>query len=365
MVCGITWHGSGNGPAISALLDSYDRGDYEAVAAELDDVTDFKAFSKALRDLAPSWVGGAAAASVTRRRLIVAGAALEVSKREFVVPRLVPQRSTPAGAALLGWADQFVRSTQTPLPAERSWRLAEIALIERSMDAYLLSGFLPPGVDNRIAASIRQEHGAGVNQLGAAIERFPDEPRFKLAEVLDEEVHRSGHAFFYLGTFPISGPASDAVRDAGMWRRVLSHYDALATDLAIRDESLLRAGGITLRLGDDADAVTRFDQVDVRSAQPDVIYLSRFLRAKALERLNRPSDAIASLHAALEAAPRAESASAALATLLFVRGDREGSAALIQSALGAQPADDPWRDYAWPEWRLWPASIARFHQDLR
>ncbi len=356
---------SGDGPAIGELLDGYDRGNYASVETELDRITDFKAFSKQLRDVAPSWLGGAEATSVARRRLLVASVALEASKRELLRSRAAPPRPILATSALLGWADQLIRSSQQPLSAERSWRLAEIALIERSMDAYLLSGYLPAGVDPRIAALVRQEHGPGVNQLGAAIERFPDEARFKLAEAVDEEVHRSGHAFFYLGAFPTSGPTVDAVLDPGVWRRARSRYDALAADAAIRAESLVRAGGVALRLGDDEDALTRFDRVDAISAEPALIYLAQFLRAKALERLNRPNEAISSLQVALETVPRAESASTALATLLFLRGVRDEPAALVRGTLAAHPADDPWRDYAWPEWRLWSTSITRLHQDLR
>ena len=71
-------------------------------------------------------------------------------------------------------------------------------------------------------------------------------------------------------------------------------------------------------------------------------YLSHFLAARALEALNRDDEAIAQYQRALEIVPLAESATVALASLQFMRDDRDAAVSLIDKRF-RRPARPPIR----------------------
>ena len=73
-----------------------------------------------------------------RRRLIAATFALEAIRP--AMERIVPTPGSPVAAPILEWACQLLRTTPAPLPAERWWHLAAVALIERSFNQDPLTG---------------------------------------------------------------------------------------------------------------------------------------------------------------------------------------------------------------------------------
>lgn len=353
------WHQRDTGP-ISEWLDRYDRGDRAAVATELTRIADLKSFEIQLGQIAPHWIA-ADTSSTDRRRLIAASVALETARG--VIEHAAPEPREIA-TRLIGWADQQLRLTARPLSAERWWRLSAIALSERLADAYLLTGFLPKTLDPRIAARIRQRNGPGVNQLGRALERFPDEERLKLAVVYCAEVHETGHLLFQLSYDPARGTDPVVARERPTWQRLVDRYDEISGLASVRGDALVRGGVIEFRLGRDEAALAKLTSVDAATDDAALRYLSRFFQGKVLEHLVRPGDAESKYRSALEIEPRAGSASISLGTLLFLGSDRGEASRMIQDTLSGI-APDPWREYAWGDWRLWPALIARLREELR
>lgn len=359
---------SGPDGAVVDLLNRYARGDFDGVTSELERVTDFKSFAKDFRANATRWIGGNAD-GIDRRRLVAATVALEASKIDVERFRLLPpgefETATPT-APLLGWSSDLLRSVREQTPAERWWRLAVIALVERARDGYMLSGFLPASTDPRRVALVRAQHESAVDLLGRARERFPDEQRFRLAAVYDEEANRTLNWGVFLAEVPLRGPDRVVARDPAMWHRIVDRYDELARENdSIRGEAFLRGGLIALRLGDDTGAIDRWKRAETSTADDAIVYLSRLFAGKALERLDRPSDAESSYRSALQILPHVQSASASLGLLLFLRGDRPEAAALVQAAVSRVPADDPWRSYNYGDWRLWPTFIKHLREALR
>jgi len=244
--------------SIPQWLDRYERGDYDAVLTEVYATPDIKAFGKQLTDLAPRWVSAQGPDAVDRRRLVAAAFTLEAIKP--AMERVLPTPGSPEAAPILEWACQLLRSTPSALPAERWWHLAAVALIQRSWNDYLTGE-----IDPRITRTA--EYGPVRNHLGHSVNRFPDEPRFRLAAVVSKEVHITGGAWFWLSQPPTSAAFVDAhaqfdgpeaqKREAAALRehdaarrRVLAQYAALATTEGIRAEVHLRAGVLEFRLGD-------------------------------------------------------------------------------------------------------------------
>ena len=358
---------------IPGWLDRYERGEYDAVLAEAWAARDIKTFGKQLAELTPRWAAAKGPESIDRRRLIAATFTLEAVRPTMV--RVMPTVGSPVGAPILEWACQLMRSTPTPLPAERWWHLAAVALIERSHNEYLLTGYLDPRAKSHPFGPVR-------NHLQHSAARFAEEPRFTLAALRSREVNITGGKYFWLSRPP--APASrtgDAARiamqleewwtiverrDAPERRRLIAEYNALATVDAVRAESQLRAGVLEFRLGNHEAALDHFRHVEPSTQEPALVYLSRFFRGKVFERLGRTAEAEAEYRSALRAVPLAESAATALSASLFLRDVRDEASELIDAMLTTRPTPvDPWREYWCGDCRLWSKYIDRLRAELR
>jgi hypothetical protein len=368
-----TQSASPRGYDLPGWLDRYEQGAHDAVLAEVMVAPDIKTLGKQLAELAARWVAAKGPAAIDRRRLIAATFALEAIRP--AMERVVPVMGSPVAAPILEWACQLLRSTPTPLPAERWWHLAAAALIERSFNEYLLTGHLVPGARSNPYAPVG-------NHLQHSVARFPDEPRFKLAALVSREAHITGGAWSWLSRpLTASSRPGDAARmaqqspgwiavtedrDAPARRRLITEYTALAAIEAIRAESRLRGGVLEFRLGNHEAALDHLRQVEPNTREPALVYLSRFFRAKALERAGRPADAETEYRSALRAVPLADSAATALAAALFLRGERSEAGELIEAMFTARPTPaDPWRDYWCGDCRLWSRYIERLREELR
>ena len=179
--------------------------------------------------------------------------------------------------------------------------------------------------------------------MPALRKRFPNEPRFELA----------GAIAFAWRTWPGARRTTQGGKEA------IDALDVLSKDDAVGAEAMVRLGEIRLRLGNLNAAMPLFDRADATTRDPYVVYLARFLRGQAFEKQKRGPDAILAYRSALAAVPRAQSASVALATQLFLADRRAEAAAVIDATLrGGPPPVDPWRTFADGDDRFWPALIA-------
>jgi predicted Zn-dependent protease len=92
--------------------------------------------------------------------------------------------------------------------------------------------------------------------------------------------------------------------------------------------------------------------------------MSRFFRARIYDRLDRRPEAEAAYRSALEIYPRAQSASMALATLLFIRGEEAEAQRLVENVLASPGAEDPWRLYFLQDYRRLPMYIDQMRAAL-
>jgi tetratricopeptide (TPR) repeat protein len=151
----------------------------------------------------------------------------------------------------------------------------------------------------------------------------------------------------------------------------LGLWDAADTlrDLTVRDPALaeahLRLGQVYVRLARPREALLSLVQAEQSATTPYVRYLSRLLSGAVAERVGRRAEAIRAFRGALEVIPRAQSATLALAPLLFMEGEREEAADLLEAALRPQLPFDPLQSYWDRDPERWTAYLPNLRQALR
>jgi tetratricopeptide (TPR) repeat protein len=361
---------SAQGLVATDLLDRYFRGEFDAVVASLAKVSDFDEFLKQLKEDGPTWIDAGGAAARERRELAAATLALEAArlgqwtewKHRELYPNCFDGAAPPglhalqsSGVPCFKWYDEdgkeyiaeslwweapplliewgcalFQRDHAPPRPLERLWHLAALAVAQRSEDFEFL---FSEGVKKLYNPKEEIDH------LVHARTRFPNEPRFLLAEGTVLEWRLQGTAI-------------------KIFERLKDHLDVGA-------EAGMRMGAIYLRERNDDRAIALFEQVEPRTRDPWVVYLARYFKGQALERRKRPADAERAYRAALAAGPGAQSASVALAALLVRLERRTEASDLITAMLARRPrAVDPWRGYAHADDRFWPLLIARLRAEI-
>jgi tetratricopeptide (TPR) repeat protein len=359
-------------PNIAHLLSRYGEGDFAAVTAALASIRDFQSALKQLDKAALPWIKSADPHSRARRRLAAAGFALEIAYAG--VEKWEDARD------FVEWGCVLLRSGGLPQPAERAWHLAAVALSQGARDPDLL---INPPLSR--PGTVRP-----IDHLRHATFRFSDEPRLRLARTVT-------HEFRTLGSDPKHPRPADAarlhdmlnkpvalrqssapevfdaesaatvikttrgaqrpvpppvVRSLQLWL-LTDEWKTLTEHQEVRDEAYVRLGNTYLRLGRPQLALAAFENVPADIHDHVLAYLANYLKARAFEASGDRVSALAAYRKALVAAPRAQSASLALATLLFKSDAREEAFTLVADAL-RPPLSDPWREYQTGDFRFWP-----------
>jgi hypothetical protein len=315
-------------------LDRYARGEFDAVVEELSNVENFKDTFEALRADGPAWIESAGTGDRDRRELAAATFALEASRlgqwtawKEVWLSGDVKRVTWMPPAQLLEWACERMRQRPAS-PINRIWFLASVAIAERSEDVELLVG-----LDGRLQEDI-------VQHVRHAQKSYPKEPRFSLAYGIGEEWHDTGRARRY--------------------------FLQLVDDPDVGAEALLRLGHLALRDRNHNEATERLGHAERRSRDPWIVHLARLFLGQSYDMRNRLPDAEREYRVALTAIPRAQSASFALAGVLFRAGQQTEAASVADAALTASLSlSDPWREYAHGDARFWPQLIARLRTEIR
>ena len=360
------------------LLDRYAKGQFAEVEARLAALDKFSGLVKDLKhDDVKAWLAAGGAADQDRRELAAATFALEAARvdewrewkwiqRQSAGP--LPVLYWQAPPLLIEWGCELLRRHEEPLPIERIWQLAAMAVAQRGEDTQFLIGFtevspdVPPPTSSAPAVPVERPPtslggipvrqgpsrppdevlnvGKEIGHLNHVAERFPGEKRFMLGEALARERPSPGDA--------------------------LKVYASLLTDLDVGGEAAVRMGALYLRRGDVSNAIARFDLAERITRNPDLIYLARYNRGQALLRSKKEDDAIASFRAALAVRPASQSASVALAALL-AKADRHAEAqALMKAVLDAGPTHtDPNIEYMHGDDRFWPYLLATLRRQIK
>jgi tetratricopeptide (TPR) repeat protein len=351
------------------LLDRYGAGRFDEVAGELAGIASFDDLLKQLRRDGPAWIASGGPEARARRELTAATLALEAARAGqwqewkwiqkqpkmcagdecYQPPNILYWKAPPL---LIEWGCELLRQHETPTSHEKWWQLAALAVAQRSEDPQFLVG------DTRIGVGFSTGEigntGDEIKHLDHVVPRFPKEMRFVLAQGIARDRDWPGDA--------------------------TQAYRALENDPDIGGEAMMRLGAMQMgsRRGNyrsladtpshevsPSGALDSFDRAEALTRDPYVIFLARYFKAQVYERQQRTQQAEAAYRGAVAAVPHAQSATLALATLIFRDGRRAEAQQLVGAMLAADPSPvDPWRAFIHADDRFWPQLIARLREAI-
>jgi tetratricopeptide (TPR) repeat protein len=349
--------------SVADLLDQYSRGAF-GLAVDSLDATSLNV--GALTAGADRWIEAGGALARPRRRMVAAAFALEVvwaaTRRGDNADSLVWDGSgSPASLSsrqqasiafflaetpVAGWGCVLLSPKGPAQPAERWWWLTSVAMFEDAREWRALVGAggkppKPPRQPTAMARDIIEGH------LTHARARFPDEPRWRLAEV----VARAGRDVSPVGVAlasasvviaPAGRPGvlnnrSAGARSADLIPQAVRDFEALARDPAFAGEAEVHLGYLELRRQQWAPALAHLDRARSRVTEPFLLAVTDYLTGWIDERLKRPDDAIAAYRRAHDLTPRMRDLSTLFAAQLFQTNQRPEAYAVLD-ALNADPA---------------------------
>jgi len=331
-------------PTAMPLVDRYLHGEFDAVVSTLTPVKDFAPIYKDLKNSAPAWID-AGGADRERRRIAAATFALEAARigaltdwkevRTFVRLDNIYWR---APAQLLEWGCATIRDTPAPTPIEHTWQMAALAVVGRAQDYEFQVGS---------PWTARANKGDEINHLEHAIARFPKDRRILLAQGIAAESR----------LFPNA-------RNSGL-KEAQTIFTKLMDDAEVGPEAAMRLGVSEVRTGQPSLALPHLQKAASSARDPFVTYLAEFFSGQALERLGQTDQAETAYRSALQAIPRAQSATFSLAALLAAHGARAEASSLIERSLAIPVVVDPWKIYGDADDRFWPELIASLRKAIK
>ena len=358
-------------PSVIEMLDRYLAGRFPEVVEDLRGRAAFDDILEGLRRDGERWIDAAGPSQRERRTLAAATFALEAARagawldwkfiqqqprvsfgdgNDLTVLNVLYWRAPPL---LIEWGCQLLRRQQTPSSSERWWQLAALSVAQRAEDPQFLIGDTKIGL-GRDAGEIGNTQDE-IKHLDHVMGRFPDEMRFVLAQGI--------------------------ARDRDFPEDAVQAYRALENDPDVGGEALMRLGAMQMPRGSgprlvmrgDAvsrkpspdEALTNLSRAEALTRDPYVVYLARYFTGRIFEQQRKSGDAEAAYRGAVAVVPHAQSATIALASLLFRDGRRSEAEKLIADMLAAEPRPvDPWRTYVHADDRFWPQLIARLRQEI-
>jgi len=359
-------------PSTIELLDDYVAGRFDRVVETLAGDAKFDEILEQLQRDGPAWIDVGGPTARARRKLAAAtwdreaargGAWHEwkhiqkqprmcdhTGKECYDPPNVLYWRPPPL---LLEWGCELLRRHPTPQPIERWWQLAALAVAQRSEDPQFLIG--DTSIGRGIAAGEVGNVQLEIKHLDHVTPRFPQEMRFVLAQGI--------------------------ARDRFWPDDAISVYRALEKDPDVAGEATMRLGAMQMRLAgrslpagpggvprgrsDPSDALKNLERAENLTRDPYVVFLARYFKAQIFERQRRPQETEAAYRSAVAAVPHAQSATVALAAIVFNDGRRAEAQQLVRDMLAAEPAPlDPWRAYVHADDRFWPQLIGRLRAEI-
>ncbi len=336
------------------LLNAYYEGRHDTAVGQAAGLPDLGPLRLQFVQGTPAWIN-ADPANTEKRRAAVASFVVELAgaRLESDWGRL---------SDLIEWTcAQVLRAGGPPTAFERSWHMATTALAGRArVRVWLLGPYARlPHQKPRVP---QKNDPPSPMHLVHALERFPDDPQFQLARVVawtwgrDEEPIRNVR--------PEYRERMRTTRPAQL--EAITALEPLLAVPAVAAEAWIRTGLVHVTVGDHVAALTAFETALPRAATTELNYLSHFLAARSLEMLNRHDEAIAEYTRALDIVPLAESATVALASLRFLRGEHDASVALIGKAFAnTSTTTDPGRLTGYGFYLHWAAIKAAMRAELK
>jgi len=371
------------GEVFQQALELYDRGLYDSFTSLVSSALNTTAFDE-FDHQAKRWISETEHESESewRRTIVAAAVALEVA-------HVLREEPADRAGRYLAWASAIMRRSRPTAASdtERLWYLAAIAGMEELDEPWVLTAGATEASPS--LGSLSRSIGKG-GQLQIAVARFPEEPRFRLAEAEFAEIGVPFFAFTPSFRRFAEAHAKDHVREDGPWEELgplflrnqaatlladaLKLSEARRAFLGIQDSPGLRPE-VELHLGylesgamNWASALQHFARVNELTDDPYLLYLSYYFVGLTRHRMTDHAAAAAAFQRALNTVPRARSAATQLAAELLLSDradDFDRAYAVLQSAYTPPVPRDPWRLYQRGDARLWEAYMARLRAALR
>lgn len=338
--------GARTGVDVTAMLEIYRQGRHDEAVAIAAALPDLGAFRLRFVQDTPRWINADPAMSAAR------SAAAAAFLLELTAARL--ESDWGRFADLIEYTCIQLRTAGPPTPFERAWHEASHALAGRARArVWLLGEYARLPHQKPTAAPPSDPQRPPARHLMHALERFPDDPRFQLSRVVAWTWGRDGEPIRNLRRR--DGDDRRQVRRAPQLEALVT-LDPLTSSADVGAEAWLRVGLVHFSVDDFASALRAFESAQGIAAEPSIKYLAHFNAARSLERLSRPDDAVREYRKALEVVPDAESAAIALASVQFMRDDRDAAVSLLDRVLNRSArADDPGRLAGYGSFVRWPA----------
>jgi VWFA-related protein len=306
--------------SVADFTAAYERGAYKQVGEDLRRVTDPVDLLRDFQEAGNPWPGN------PRREATLL--------LEMVEPALFSTRREVNEAGIKA-VERFRWLIRHPLeadPFERYWYFALLAMLE---------GAMRPTVAEIYA--------------DAALERFPDEPRFQLSRAIIADQRTVAGPGDRDGT---RRPATSYVEP------VRRYYTAAFAHPQTAVEARIRFAFFLHRLGAQDEALTHLTAATVQPiGEASLRYLHQLVLGHVLWSLKRGNEAVAAYRHAASIAPAAQSPKVALMNTLLLRGDRQAAETLAQEIQTDTSRElDPWWMYWQGDYRLHAAVMARLRE---
>ncbi len=359
LACAAVAAGAQGSATLTSFLDTYYAGDHDTAITTAAAVPDLGPLRLRFVQDTPAWIA-ADPANADRRRAAAAG---------FIVELTAARLESDWGrlSDLIEWTcAQILRAGGPPTPFERSWHMATTALAGRArMRLWLLGPYARLPHQKPFRRAPQKDDPPSPLHLMHAIERFPDDPEFQLARVIAWTWGRDAE--------PIRNMRREWRDNADRWApsrppqlEAITSFEPLIAMPSVAAEAHIRIGMIYVTVADHPAALRSFEAAQPIARTPQLKYLSHFLAGRSLEILQRHDEAMAQYQRALDVVPNAESATIALASLQFLRGDAEPSIALINRTFADKSSTtDPGRLVGYGSYLHWPEIKSAMRAELR
>jgi tetratricopeptide (TPR) repeat protein len=368
--------------SLHEALDLYARGEHSAALAVVDPDT---LTTAALLDRADQWLQTAPVDQQSRRRLIAAAFALDLTwnstRNEHNVPsqglewtrglshlEQLPLSHSAALLAVVVWGCDLVIDLELGDPAGRWWWLASVGALQ---DAVALDPLLG---DSRLVTSRPLEprvvRALDEGHLAHARGRFSDERRWKLVEAVARSQKRVGPVDRVQDLTGLR--RADVLRDerhdrseaiAGFRRA----FERLAREQPrLSGEAWLHAGYLELLARRWREALERFERARPLLNEPVLLAALDYFSGWAHDRLDQRAEARAAYDRAHVLAPAVRNLSTLLAAQLFRANERTRAYEVLEAGLQADPVPLDLRILVERgEARLVPMYLERMREALR
>ena len=332
--------------AIVSSLERYAKGDYDDALKQLIGPKSVSSVLKAFRKDSDAWIKAAPESGRAQRTAVAGAMSLELLAATFSQHRdeYVKTRE------IIEWACERFRR----LPAsevERQFHLAGIALAQAAGDKRFIDGHMSSG-NNFMPLGSHHEHPT---------ERFPSEPRFKLAiATANPEVQQIATWPLPPGYLVYPWPLQiDHQYEREIIDDSLQLLSKLFDDIAVGAEARLRSGVLRFVRQDVSVARTDLEHAE-QANDPSVRHLAQLMLATIADQAGDSREALRRYRLAYDTVPAA-SASIALAGRLFRSGAVDEAAAVLRGFDSAPPPPDPWELYGQRDFR----SFAAIRHEMR